>query len=601
MRRRESLPTFGELTALAREHGIDHLGVAPAGVLDRARRELVARREAGFHAGMAFTFRNPDRSTDPQRAVPGARSIIVAARSYLADGEPARPAGAHARVARYAWVDHYGPLRAGLQVIARRLRTAGERAIAFADDNSVVDREVAYLGGLGWFGKNANLLVAGAGSWFVLGSVVTTAAYDEHVPAEPVSDGCGSCRRCLDVCPTGAIVAPGVIDGARCLAWVLQRPGAIPVELRSAIGDRIYGCDDCQEACPPTVRLGRRHRRPLAPARACRHGSTCSTSLTPTTSHCCTGTGGGTSPAAILAGYAATLSSCSATSVTAVTLGRWRRWLATETAATRCSPSTPGGPASASGWRSQPPARRARRREAPVGDERLPAEDRRDPVAALGVVAALAARVVRRADQPVRGGGRVRRRAAVPCRAGARAGAAAAPADGAADQRTGRRDRCLPGRPRPGGAAGARRPVAALALRRCPPRSRGDRSRAHPRNPAGARRRASRGPPHRVGGGVRRPRGRACRRPGAAGDRGSAGRRRRAVPAAQRRRARCRPRPVRHPGRRRAGRVDLPARAPQGIRRGDPRGGSARPDPSAAVAGDRRQRTRRAAPAPAGR
>ena len=266
MRRRESLPTFGELTALAREHGIDHLGVAPAGVLDRARRELVARREAGFHAGMEFTFRNPDRSTDPQRAVPGARSIIVAARSYLADGEPARPAGAHARVARYAWVDHYGPLRAGLQVIARRLRTAGERAIAFADDNSVVDREVAYLGGLGWFGKNANLLVAGAGSWFVLGSVVTTAAYDEHVPAEPISDGCGSCRRCLDVCPTGAIVAPGVIDGARCLAWVLQRPGVIPVELRSAIGDRIYGCDDCQEACPPTVRLGRRHRRPLAPA-----------------------------------------------------------------------------------------------------------------------------------------------------------------------------------------------------------------------------------------------------------------------------------------------------------------------------------------------
>ena len=264
MRRALPLPTFGELTTLAREHGIEHLGVAPADVLDRARRELVARRAAGFDAGMAFTFRNPDRSTDPRRAVPGARSIIVAARSYLADEEPARPSGAQARVARYAWIDHYGPLRAGLRSIAGRLREAGERAIAFADDNSVVDREVAYLGGLGWFGKNANLLVAGAGSWFVLGSVVTTAAFDAEVADEPVADGCGSCRRCIDMCPTGAIVAPGVIDGRRCLAWVLQRPGSIPVELRTPVGDRIYGCDDCQEACPPTVRFGRRHVRPLA-------------------------------------------------------------------------------------------------------------------------------------------------------------------------------------------------------------------------------------------------------------------------------------------------------------------------------------------------
>jgi epoxyqueuosine reductase len=258
---REPLPTFTELADLACLHGIEHLGVAPAGVLHRAREELVARRAAGFDAGMAFTYRNPDRSTDPARALPGARSIIVAARSYLATEEPARPPGAQARVARYAWVDHYEPLRAGLRSIAGRLRRAGERAVAFADDNALVDRELAYLGGLGWFGKTANLLVAGAGSWFVLGSVVTTAAYD--TAQAPVADGCGSCRRCIDQCPTGAIVAPGVIDAGRCLAWVLQRPGTIPVRLRRAVGDRIYGCDDCQEACPPTVRLGRRHRRPI--------------------------------------------------------------------------------------------------------------------------------------------------------------------------------------------------------------------------------------------------------------------------------------------------------------------------------------------------
>jgi epoxyqueuosine reductase len=256
------VPTLDELRAVAGEHGIEHLGVAPATVLERARTILHERRDAGLADGMGFTYHKPDRSTDPQRAVPGARSILVAARSYLADDTPERPAGPHARVARYAWIDHYTPLRAGLRAMARRLRAADERAVSFADDNAIVDREVAHLAGLGWFGKNANLLLPGAGSWFVLGCVVTTAAYPL---AEPVADGCGSCRRCLDACPTGAIVAPGVVDARRCLAWVLQKPGSIPEPLRTAVGDRIYGCDDCQEACPPTVRLGRRHQRPLDP------------------------------------------------------------------------------------------------------------------------------------------------------------------------------------------------------------------------------------------------------------------------------------------------------------------------------------------------
>ena len=262
VRRPAPLPSLEELRELGRPFGIEHVGVAPATVLERARRALHERRDAGLAAGMGFTYRNPDRSTDPSRAVPGARSVVVGARSYLADDEPARPVdGVPARVGRYAWVDHYAPLREGLRAMARRLRAADERAVAFADDNAIVDREVAHRAGLGWFGKNANLLLPGAGSWFVLGCVITTATY----PAAdgPVADGCGTCHRCLDACPTGAIVAPGIVDANRCLAWVLQRPGAIPVELRPAVGDRLYGCDDCQEACPPTVHLGRRHQRPL--------------------------------------------------------------------------------------------------------------------------------------------------------------------------------------------------------------------------------------------------------------------------------------------------------------------------------------------------
>ena len=263
MRRPSPLPTWDEITSLAADHGIEHLGVAPADVLRRARDVLLERRDAGLHADMGFTYRNPERSTDPRRAVEGARSIIVAARPYRAVHEPDRPPGAQARVARYAWVDHYEPLRTGLRALATRIKQADHRAVAFADDNSVVDREVAYLGGLGWFGKNANILLPGAGSYFVLGSIITTAEYPVSVP---VTDGCGSCRRCLDGCPTGAIVAPGVVDANRCLAWLVQRPGSFPVEYREALGDRLYGCDDCQEVCPPAVRLGDRHRVDIAGA-----------------------------------------------------------------------------------------------------------------------------------------------------------------------------------------------------------------------------------------------------------------------------------------------------------------------------------------------
>ena len=249
---------------VARAHGLEHVGVAPADVMHRARQALLERAAAGLHDTMQFTYRNPERSTDPQRAVASAASIVVAAAPYLLD-DPGMPTDADghavpaARVARYAWVDHYTPLRTGLRAVARHLRRAGHRAVVFADDNSLVDREAAWLGGLGWFGKNANLLLPGAGSWFVLGSVVTTA---DLPVSTPVADGCGACRRCLDACPTGAIVGPGVIDARKCLAWLLQRPGVMPRQWRVAVDDRIYGCDDCQEVCPPTIRFGPRDVAP---------------------------------------------------------------------------------------------------------------------------------------------------------------------------------------------------------------------------------------------------------------------------------------------------------------------------------------------------
>ncbi len=122
------------------------------------------------------------------------------------------------------------------------------------DDNALVDRAAAQRAGLGWFGKNSLLLLPDAGSWFVLGSVVTDAPLRSTPPTAdtPVAhaEGCGTCSRCLTACPTGALVAPGVVDARRCLAWLVQAPGSFPDEFREALGDRIYGCDECQQVCP---------------------------------------------------------------------------------------------------------------------------------------------------------------------------------------------------------------------------------------------------------------------------------------------------------------------------------------------------------------
>jgi len=250
------------LLQFARELGLDRVGVTDASPLSRARVAIDDRKARGLSDTMGFTYRNPSRSTDPNTAVEGARSIIVAARSYHSE-QPEHPGGMVARVARYAQDDHYTPLRQALQKIALRLRADGYRAVVFADENNLVDREVAYRAGLGWFGKNANILLPGAGSFFSLGSIVTTAAL---APAtQPAPDGCGTCRACYDECPTQAIVADGVIDARRCLAWLVQKSGIFPREFRVALGDRLYGCDDCQTSCPPTVRLHSRHHARIAP------------------------------------------------------------------------------------------------------------------------------------------------------------------------------------------------------------------------------------------------------------------------------------------------------------------------------------------------
>lgn len=249
-----------ELVELGRAAGLAAVGFAGVEPFDDTRVEIERRVEHGLHAGMAFTFRNPARSTTPASALPGAATLVVGALAYPARVDP--PTGSvPGRVSRVAAADTYAVLREALGVVAACLRGHGHRARVLADDNALVDRAAAHRAGLGWWGRSSMVLVTGHGPWVVLGSVLTDAVLP---PGDPVPDGCGACRRCLDACPTGAIVAPGVVDARRCLAALVQADGTFPEQWRQALGNRLYGCDDCTEVCPPGRPAMRRDAEPAA-------------------------------------------------------------------------------------------------------------------------------------------------------------------------------------------------------------------------------------------------------------------------------------------------------------------------------------------------
>ncbi len=251
-------PTVEQIRRRGLNAGLCAVGVASAEPFHDVRHTIEARRAEGLHHRMQFTYRNPARSTDPSRTLPGATALIVGAYDYQRQPPPRPTDQPLGRVAAYSWEDHYASLRSALDTIAEELSADGYRAVVLADQNHLVDRAAAHRAGVGWWGKSSNILVPGIGSQVVLGSVLTDAPLDIPAPA-PVDDGCKGCTKCLSACPTGAIVESGVIDAGKCLAWLVQTDGLFPVELREALGDRIYGCDDCQDACPPNQL---RQRRP---------------------------------------------------------------------------------------------------------------------------------------------------------------------------------------------------------------------------------------------------------------------------------------------------------------------------------------------------
>ncbi len=241
------------LQAMAGEWGIDRLGVADAAPFPEVRKAIEDRKRTGRAAGLQFTFERPEISTSIKETHPWAKSLVVAGRAYLPEaGHPGEPRPGHGRIARFAVGDAYASLRCGLNEIADELRSLGWQAEVMCDDNRLVDRAAAVRAGIGWWGKNTMVLAPQVGPWMLLGSVVT----DAPLPFDqPMQRDCGACEACLPACPTGALVAPGVLDARLCLAAIAQGPGVIPRPFRELMGDRLYGCDACLEACPPGGRL----------------------------------------------------------------------------------------------------------------------------------------------------------------------------------------------------------------------------------------------------------------------------------------------------------------------------------------------------------
>jgi len=230
------------LAQIGSELGLDAVAAAPAGPYESTERAIAERRAEGLFADMRFTFARPEVSCHPERLLEGARSVVSAALSYYLPG-PECGAG-EGSLARHAWRDNYAELRLKLAALGELL---GGRYRVLVDSNEHVDREGAVRSGLGFYGKNGLVIAPRLGSWIVLGTLVSDVAIEA---GEPLARACGSCRLCIDACPTGALVREGVLDARLCLSYWTQARTALPLPIRERMGASVYGCDICQQVCP---------------------------------------------------------------------------------------------------------------------------------------------------------------------------------------------------------------------------------------------------------------------------------------------------------------------------------------------------------------
>ncbi|MGO8946750.1 MAG: tRNA epoxyqueuosine(34) reductase QueG [Ktedonobacterales bacterium] len=240
----------------AYELGFDLVRVATADPLSKTEACLKDRIASGYFDGMDwFSAARAEVACNPRALLPEARSIVSLATFYLtqAERDQTTPGDPHGRISCYAWGDDYHQvIRERLDRIADFMRNyiSGPpgKCIAFVDTGRMVDRAVAERSGLGWYGKNTNILTKGWGSWVFLSEIVTSLELEADAP---IAANCGQCELCLHACPTNAFVAPYVLDSRRCISYLtIELRGSIPVELRPLIGSHIFGCDICQEVCP---------------------------------------------------------------------------------------------------------------------------------------------------------------------------------------------------------------------------------------------------------------------------------------------------------------------------------------------------------------
>jgi len=244
-------PPREDLRRVVLECGFDRVGFAAAGRAPGADR-LRDWLRRGFEADMRYMARSIERREDPRKVLDGARTVIAVALYYA---PPGKVAGGPGR-SGVACISSYARGRDYHEVLRRRLRNACEKLARVhpgayryhVDTGPVLEKDWAHAAGIGWIGKNTCVIHPRYGSYFFLGAILTTLQID---PDPPAADHCGSCRRCIDACPTGALVAPHELDSRRCISYLtIENRGAFPAEFAAGSGNLVFGCDICQDVCP---------------------------------------------------------------------------------------------------------------------------------------------------------------------------------------------------------------------------------------------------------------------------------------------------------------------------------------------------------------
>ncbi|OJY41374.1 MAG: tRNA epoxyqueuosine(34) reductase QueG [Rhizobiales bacterium 64-17] len=241
------------LADAARGHGFDAIGIAPPQTSPQARERFAQFLAAGEHGDMHWLAERAAWRSDPAALWPQARAVIMLGMNYGRDFDPRAILDDKDRAAISVYAqsdtDYHDVIKKRLKAVARWLiATAGGEVKVFVDTAPVMEKPLAQAAGLGWQGKHTNLVSREFGSWLFLGAIFTTLDLPFDTPGE---DTCGSCRACLDSCPTDAFTAPYQLDARRCISYLtIEHQGPIPRDLRTRMGNRIYGCDDCLAACP---------------------------------------------------------------------------------------------------------------------------------------------------------------------------------------------------------------------------------------------------------------------------------------------------------------------------------------------------------------